>query len=282
MPIETLLNRQNPDGGWPYTRGSSWTEPTVYAMLALLAAGEREKVAAGVRWIQSASRADGGWAPRQGVEESTWVTSLVALLPSNMLGRQFHQRAIAWLLQTSGQESSFTNRLRAFLRGVQLPKDWKFAGWPWVPETAAWTTPTSLAILALRQAARQGSWPGLAERLEAGKQYLLTHACRDGGWNYGAPEALGYAAQPYPETTGIALTALAGVKSPKVDRAVDMALQFLKDCRSADALNWLHLGLAAHGRWPSDFSPAPLEYRTTPEIALGMLAAGSGSPLIEA
>ena len=36
MSIEILLKKQNRDGGWPYVRGGSWTEPTVYAVLALL------------------------------------------------------------------------------------------------------------------------------------------------------------------------------------------------------------------------------------------------------
>ena len=42
MSIELLVSKQNRDGGWPYVRGTSWTEPTVYAILALLAAGETE------------------------------------------------------------------------------------------------------------------------------------------------------------------------------------------------------------------------------------------------
>ena len=37
MSPDVLAGKQNPDGGWPYGRGSSWTEPTVYAILAMLA-----------------------------------------------------------------------------------------------------------------------------------------------------------------------------------------------------------------------------------------------------
>ena len=47
MSIELVVSKQNRDGGWPYVRGTSWTEPTVYAILALLAAGESEAGAAG-------------------------------------------------------------------------------------------------------------------------------------------------------------------------------------------------------------------------------------------
>ena len=35
MLTELLVSKQNRDGGWSYNRGTSWTEPTVYATLAL-------------------------------------------------------------------------------------------------------------------------------------------------------------------------------------------------------------------------------------------------------
>ena len=61
MSIEELVGKQNLDGGWPYVRGASWTEPTVYAALALLAAGEAEYARRGLRWIAGNQRVDGGW-----------------------------------------------------------------------------------------------------------------------------------------------------------------------------------------------------------------------------
>lgn len=73
----------------------------------------------------------------------------------------------------------------------------------------------------------------------------------------------------------MALAALRGVKSPKVDRGLVVAQQFLSECRSADALNWLRLGLLAHGQLTKDFCPpAALEYRTLPERSLDVLVAG--------
>src|SRR5271156_4197914 len=110
-----LLETQNPDGGWSYHRGgSSWTEPTCYALLALAADGRSVSEAAqrGVRWLAERQRSDGGWAPRPGVEESTWVTALVFFLPRGMARGVDHDRAAAWLLAQTGRESSFVERLR--------------------------------------------------------------------------------------------------------------------------------------------------------------------------
>ena len=271
MSIETLLARQNSDGGWPYLRGGSWTEPTVYATLALLGAGQHDAAARGVNWIVSRVRSDGGWAPCAGVDNSTWVTGLVALLPPDQLGAARSEAAIQWLLHTTGEESALTYRLREFLKGNSLPPEQRFEGWPWVPGTAAWVGPTSIAILALQQAVRRNPSAALTERIASGQQFLLARMCKEGGWNHGSVRPLGYEGRPYPETTGMALAALGGAKAPELDRGLAVARQFLAECRSADACNWLTLGLRAHGQAPRSANPPRVTYRTTPETALGMV-----------
>jgi len=77
----------------------------------------------------------------------------------------------------------------------------------------------------------------------------------------GAP--LGYDCFPYPETTGMALAALRGVQSSGTERGLAVARRFLGECRSADALNWLRLGLLAHGQLPAGYChPVAVENRT--------------------
>ncbi len=278
MSIETLISKQNGDGGWPYVRGRSWTEPTVYAILALLAAGEKEAADRGLRWLRATQRSDGGWAPQLGVDESNWTTGLAALLPPEVLGPRRHDAAIQWLMGTTGHESSFEYRLREWLLGNPPKREMEFAGWPWIPGAAAWVGPTAVAILALAKEERRRPLMGIRERVEAGRQYLLSRACRDGGWNHGSVRALGYESKPYPETTGMALAALRGVRAPEVDRSVAVARQFLTECHSADAQNWLRLGLLAHAVLPAGYCrPQGLSFRTIPETSLDLLAGNAAA-----
>ena len=285
MSIDTLLARQNADGGWPYVRGGSWTEPTVYAVLALLEAGETSAARRGLGWLRAAQRRDGGWPPRPAVDQTTWVTGLVALIPPEHLAPGMHQDAIRWLLGTAGRESTSIYRVREWLLGNPIPADQKFAGWPWVPRTAAWVSPTAVAILALdKEEQRRPSAPA-RRRIEEGRRFLVARMCTGGGWNHGSAHALGYASLPYPETTGMALAALRGFEAPEVQMGIGVARRFLADCRSADALNWLRLGLAAHGQLPAGFcSPADVPRRTIPETSLDLLvsAADGGRHLFEA
>jgi len=272
MSISTLVSKQNPDGGWPYVHGGSWTEPTVYAVMALLAAGETESARRGLQWIRAARRSDGGWPPRAEIDQSSWVTGLVALLPLSDLGAAVHDRAIEWLLGTQGKETTLIYRLREWLLGMPTPVEQDFPGWPWVPGTAAWVGPTSIAILALKKDEQRRPSAKVADRVQEGQRFLLARMCKEGGWNHGSSNALGYAAHPYPETTGMALAALRGIRHPKINLAIRVALQFLNDCRSADALNWLRLGLRAHDQLPVGFCPpADLTQHTIPETSLDVL-----------
>jgi hypothetical protein len=170
-------------------------------------------------------------------------------------------------------ESTPLFRLRRWLMGGQTPPDQAAPGWPWVPGNAAWVSPTALATLALDREDRLHPEPGMASRVDRGRRFLLNRMCQGGGWNHGATRALGYEAGAYPETTGMALTALRGCRGPDLDQSLAVALGFLDQCRSADALNWLRLGLAAHGRLPQGYQPpSNIAYRTVPEIATNRLA----------
>ena len=272
MSVSLLLTNQNRDGGWPYVRGASWTEPTVYAVLALLAAGETQSAGRGLAWLRARQLPDGGWPPQTGFDESNWVTALAALVPPEQLGKAAHDRAIAWLLRATGEESTPIFRFRRWLMGAS-PQKAEPAGWPWVRGTAAWVVPTSLAILALEKENLRNPSKIIPDRVADGRRFLLERMCVSGGWNHGSVRVYGVDGLPYPETTGVALAAVRGVRSPAVDRAVATAQRFLRECRSADALNWLRLGLMAHGQLPSGFTPPALACRTLIETSMDMLVA---------
>jgi hypothetical protein len=271
MPgFDTLAERQNPDGGWSYHRGGSWTEPTCYALLALSALGEGRSAAVrrGADWLAARQRPDGGWAPRESVQESTWVSALVLLLPPEIPCGD-RARAVAWILAQTGRESGWVNRLRQWMLGTRAEVSQQFDGWPWYPGAAAWVAPTALTILALEKVNRAAD-AQVRERIEQGRAFLLARRCPDGGWNHGSTRALGYDSGSYPETTGVALLALHSTRRPELESGVSSAELHLARSRSAEAASWLRLGLLARGRPAA--TPALDPRGGVLETALGTLA----------
>jgi hypothetical protein len=261
--------RQNSDGGWAYSKGSSWTEPTIFALLAQAATHKDPQVfEGGLKFVYSVQRSDGGWSPQKSIEESTWVTALVALLPEEAIGDARMNAALGWLKGQTGRESSWSYKLQQRFAGN---KDRFPEGWPWFPGAAAWVIPTSFGVLAFERALRRGEDAGLRRRVDSGRDFLIARMCADGGWNHGGNRALGRDGDSYPETTGIALCALRGVgDSAIIQRAKGAAHRHLASCKTAEGTSWLRIGLAAHG----EFVPAqgePVE-RTILDAALTSLA----------
>jgi hypothetical protein len=251
--VTSIISLQNHDGGWPYSKaGGSWTEPTVFALLAQsVEKGDPGSIERGLNWLRASQRQDGGWPPRPSVAQSTWVTSLVALLPPDGIGHSHHASAIDWLMGQTGEETSLVYRLRRELIGDGSgPEPRK--GWPFFPGAAAWVAPTAISILALEKARRLRTSGGVQERIQVGREFLLDRMCKDGGWNYGRARVLDVDADSYPETTGQALLALNGLAlngtpSPKIGKALVAAREQARRCQSAEGLSWLQLGLQAHG-----------------------------------
>lgn len=274
---EELLGRQNADGGWSYSGGGSWTEPTCYALLGLAAAGAAApaEVARATSWLARCQRPDGGFAPRESVRESTWLAALVLLLPQDLIQRFDTEKIARWVAAQSGRESGWVFRLRLLLLGVRAQDSYAFDGWPWYPGAAAWTAPTAITILALEKMNRGRRDAALEARIERGRDFLLVRHCRDDGWNHGSTHALGYDSDSYPETTGLALLALHApqikeVKAQQVERGIARAETLLARCQSNEAAHWLTLGLSAHGRTPA--APRLASHGTTMELALALLA----------
>jgi hypothetical protein len=273
--LDNIRAAQNPDGGWPYRKGGSWTEPTVYALLAQQAGTAAPRSGGGIAWLRAAQQPDGGWRPRRSVDQSTWVTALVALLPPETIGAARHARAVEWLLGQSGMESSPLFRVSVFLRDGKLPDGPDLSGWPWFPGTAAWVSPTCLGILALQKCYWRRPSADLRERIDSARTFLLDRRCADGGWNHGSARSLGYNSDSYPETTGQALLALAGTDPAKLADSFRLAQRFLREQRSSGGAAWLRLGLLAHQQVPAGAPLFTMPCRTVPDSALTYLAAAA-------
>jgi hypothetical protein len=276
---ENLLSRQNADGGWSYRSGSSWVEPTCYALLALAAGdvGDSRSAARGAEWLSRCQRSDGGLSPRENVQESTWLTALALLLPaqspSHSTPKLDRARALAWVMQQTGRESGWVNRVRLWMLGSNSGDSISFEGWPWYPGTAAWMAPTALSVLALQKVRReQGAAAGkeVDRRIADGRAFLLARRCRDGGWNHGSTRALGYDSDSYPETTGLGLLAVHGADPADLARAIARGQQHLAESRSSEASSWLRLGLLAQGH-KANTGELPLR-DSTMALSLAILA----------
>jgi hypothetical protein len=268
-----LLTAQNPDGGWGYLTGSSWTEPSALALLALAAHGDTGKAyAQGREWLQKSQNNDGGWAPNPHIETSTWVTSLAVLALSDRgLESSKLQRAVEWILQQANAESGAVTRLilRAFgLAPPKLP-----GGSPWFPGTAAWIAPSVMSVLALSRLALATSpdSQSLRAAIRRSQQYILSRKCRDGGWNHGGSSLRSENAESYPEMTGMALLALKGVPAPQLETPLKLVEDSLSHTQAAETVSWLQLALLCHGRGlPVAVSALPC--RTIRDVCLRLLA----------
>jgi hypothetical protein len=197
------------------------------------------------------------------------------MLPPETIGAGRHARAVKWLVDESGMESSLVFRWTSFLRDGKLPDGSDVSGWPWFPGTAAWVTPTCLGILALRKCYWRRPSTDLRERIDKAQAFLLSRRCADGGWNHGSARALGYDVGSYPETTGQALLALAGTPPAKLEASFRQAQRFLREQRSSAGAAWLRLGLLAHQQLPAAAPLFTMPCRTVPDAALTVLASAA-------
>src|ERR1043166_846779 len=156
-----------------------------------------------------------------------------------------HSKGVRWLLDSWGVESSFVNRAAARLGFLKAERRLDLKAWPWKPNTSSWVEPTSEALVALKKASPKFASDDLRERIQLGEAQLMDVRCRDGGWNYGSPAALGVALPSYPETTALALIGLQGREdlAPSLEIAASMA----RGTASPLARAWLAIALSLHG-----------------------------------
>ena len=189
-------------------------------------------------------RSDGGWPPCAAVDQSTWVTSFASMALVGQGSGAVLAGARAWLLHHSGCGVSNLDRLRNWI--MRTPGDQTPSGWSWYPGTASWVIPTAASLLALNKMSTN-STSLERERVVNGRGFLMARECAGGGWNHGGTFVHSETAEPYPETTGLALLALRDEGPVRLELSLARARQMLCAPQSVQGAAWLRMGLAAHG-----------------------------------
>lgn len=211
--LQVLVDRQLPEGGWPFTAHAKQgaIEPTALILLGLPSNLRHERQAA-IRSLLHAQNANGSWPAFSGDDpRGSGYTGLAVYA----LGRCAEQeaptdRAIHWLLHSRGWESHWLLKwkFRTTDRQVRFDPD-KF-GWPWMPETASWVVPTAYSLLALKRARGASEHKLLEFRIRQGVEMLYDRICPGGGWNAGNGVVYGSSLAPHPDATALALLSLLG------------------------------------------------------------------------
>ena len=250
--VQQLIDRQLPEGGWPFTpdRKQSAIEPTALALLALPSnsLGERE---AAIRFLLRAQNSNGSWPAFIGDDEDgCGFTGLVLYaLNRRCVQAMITDRAVHWLVRTRGWESHWLWKwkFRTSDRHVRFDPD-KF-GWPWVPETLSWVVPTAYALLALRHTGKTKQKDLLRFRVRRGVEMLYDRICPEGGWNAGNGVVYGTPLAPHPDATAIALLALLRERpNDLITTSLDWLERRTESCFSPWTLAWTILALDAFGQ----------------------------------
>ena len=241
---EELSRRFLPEGGIAERLlGQFRTDATAWGILAFGAAGGEQDILERhrARLIHEQAE-DGRLSVSRGHPDSHWPTALAVLAWQDSSHSQAAQgRAIRFLLETTG-----VHRPR---RSDELAAhDTLLKGWPWVGGTHSWIEPTALGVIALKARGHEQH-----DRVREAIRMILDRQLPHGGWNYGNTLVFGRELHPMPESTGAALTGLAGVVGQeKVARSIAYLQGEVDRLRTPISLGWGLLGLAAWDLWPSN------------------------------
>lgn len=237
--LAALTSRAYAGGGFlSLPGGAPRADAACWAILALGAAGGRaDLVQAARRSLAGAQRADGAVCISSQHPQACWPTPLTVL---------------AW--QGAPEHEQARKRAVEFLTGFDQitvpPEDFQgtgtddtIRGWPWIADAYPWVEPTACTLMALRM-----SGHGEHARARDGVRLLLDRQISSGGWNYGNTTILGQKLHPMPETTGMALEALAGL-APRatVEGSMLYAESQGEHLLAPMSFAWCALGLAAWG-----------------------------------
>jgi hypothetical protein len=244
MIREKLSRRFVLEGGIADLPGGAFrTDATAWGILAYHAAGGEEDILERHRahLVQEQDKAGRLSVDRQH-PDSHWPTALAVLAWQNSpASRTAQEHAVRFLLEATGAHSP---------RKPDAPwaHDTALRGWPWIKDTHSWIEPTAVCLMALRVTGHSEH-----DRVSEAIRMMLDRQLPHGGWNYGNTLMFGKELHPMPETTGAALTALAGVVGrEKVGRSLEYLQGEADRLRTPISLGWALLGLGAWEAWPAN------------------------------
>jgi len=216
--------------------GTYRPDAACWAVMALRAAGlESDAIDKARRSLAEGQGDDGRVSISPANPQACWPTPLAVL---------------AWLgAPQYAQSQDSAIRFLLDFKHVGVPEDVEAgqdedelaAGWPWIAKTHSWVEPTAYALVALR-ACRRAEHP----RCRQAVRMLIGRQLQAGGWNYGDTVTFGQEMRPMPETTGMALAALAG-RTPR--ETVEHSIAYLRsqwpELSTPISLAWTILGLQA-------------------------------------
>lgn len=250
--VQELIDRQLPEGGWPFSAVTAQTavEPTALALLALPSSSARERDAA-IGFLLHVQNTNGSWPAFRGDDEGGSGITGLALYALNRccVYGMVTNRAVQWLIGSRGWESHWLWKwkFRTSDRHVRFDPD-KF-GWPWIPETVSWVVPTAYSILALKYARGIPQQDLVHLRIQRGVEMLYDRTCPEGGWNAGNGVVYGFPLAPHPDATALALLSLLN-EAPNdfITSSLDWLERRAETCFAPWSLAWTILALDAFGR----------------------------------
>ena len=241
--LAQLSERQNADGGFAGQPGeASRPDSTAWAVVVLAAAGAGAPALASARRSLAQAQLGDGRVPISPRHAATaWPTPLAVLAwQGDPAFAGPRKRALDFLTTFTGRHWKLEDR-------SVVAHDPSILGWPWVEGTHSWIEPTSLGLMALTAGGL-----GDHDRAVQAQEMIMDRQLPSGGWNYGNTKIYGRELRPMPESTGVALNAVAGrVKEAQVARSLAYLAERLKTLRSPQSLGWGAMGLGAWGRRPA-------------------------------